>query len=93
MIIPNILDLLDLTTNIISLGKLDDQGCITLLSCGFLTVHDKFGRLLTKTKKILRNIYKFKIYINERCNLTQENKSEACYGTKDSIIRVLILYK
>ena len=71
MIILNILYLPNLKTNILSLGKLDDQGFITILSCGFLKVHDKFSRLLTKTKKIARNMYKLKIDINERCNLTQ----------------------
>ena len=50
--IPNVLYLPDLKTNILSLGKLDDQGCKTFLSSGFLIVHDKSGRLLTKTKKM-----------------------------------------
>ena len=57
MIILNILYLLDSKTNILSLGKLDDQGCKTILSSCFLTVHDKFGRLLTKTKKTIGNMY------------------------------------
>ena len=52
MIIPNILYLPDLKTNILSLGKFDDQGFITILSCGFLTVHDKFSRLLTNLKRM-----------------------------------------
>ena len=57
MIIPNVLHLLDLKTNILSLGKLDDQGCKTILNSSFLTVHDKFGRLMTKTKKTRGNMY------------------------------------
>ena len=77
MIIPNVLYLLDLKTNILSLRNLDDQGCKTILISGFHTVHDKFGRLLTKTKKISGNMYKLKININERCNSTAEEKSEA----------------
>ena len=77
MIIPNILYLCDLKTNILSLGKFDDQGCKTILSNGFLTVHNKFGRLLTKTMKAVGNMYKFMININERCNLTKEDASEA----------------
>ena len=77
LIIQNVLYLLDLKTNILSLGKLDDQGCKTSLSNGFLTVHDKAGRLLTKTKKTLGNMYKMKIDINERCNLIKEEASEA----------------
>ena len=77
LIIPNALYLPDLKTNILSLGKLDDQGCKTILSSGFLTVHDKFGRLLTKTKKTSGNMYKMKININESCNLIEEEASEA----------------
>ena len=75
--IPNVLYLPDLKTNILSLGKLDEQGCKTFLSSGFLTVHDKSGRLLTKTKKTLGNMYKMMININERCNLVEEEASEA----------------
>ena len=51
LIILNVLYLPDLKTNILSLGKLDDQGCKTTLSCGFLTIHDKFRSLLTKQRK------------------------------------------
>ena len=75
LIIPNVLYLPDLKTNILSLGKLDDQGCKTILSCGFLKIHDKLGILLTKTKKSLGNMYKLKININEKCNLTKEDAS------------------
>ena len=50
--ISNVLYLRDLKTNILSLGKLDDQGCKTFLSSGFLKIHDKSGKLLTKTKKM-----------------------------------------
>ena len=76
LIIPNVLYLPDLKTNILSLGKLDEQGCKTFLSSGFLTVHDKSGILLTKTKKTSGNMYKMKININERCNLIEEKASE-----------------
>ena len=56
MFMPNVLYLLDLKTNIL-LGKLDDQGCRTLLSSRFLMIHDKFGRLLTKTRQTKGNMY------------------------------------
>ena len=77
LIIPNVLYLPDLKTNILSLEKLDDQGCKTTLRSGFITVHDKSERLLTKTKKTSRNMYKMKININESCNLIEEEASEA----------------
>ena len=77
MIIQNVLYLPNLKTDILSLEKLDDQGCKTILSSGFLTVHEKFDRLLTKTKRTTRNMYKLKININKRCNLIEEDESEA----------------
>ena len=76
LIIQNVLYLPDLKTNIISLGKLDDQGCKTILSSGFLTIHGKLRRLLTKMKKTSRNMYKLKININESCNLIEGETSE-----------------
>ena len=50
MVIPNVLYLPDLMTNILSLGNLDDQECKTLLSDGFLTFYDKFGYFLIKPR-------------------------------------------
>ena len=40
-------------------------------------IHDKFGRLLTKTKKTIENMYKLKIKISELCNLINEDNNEA----------------
>ena len=40
MIFENLLYILKLKTNILSLGKLDSQGCDIHLRDGFLTVHD-----------------------------------------------------
>ena len=77
LLIRNVLYLPDLKTNILSLKKLDDQGCKTSLRNGFLTIHDRVGRLLTKTKKTLVNMYKMKIDINEECNVIKEEESEA----------------
>ena len=72
LLIQNVLYLPDLKTNILSLEKLDDQGCKTSL-----TIHDMADILLTITKKTSRNMYKMKIDINERCNLIKEEESEA----------------
>ena len=49
--LEGVLYLPKLKTNILSLRKLDDQGCKTSLSGGYLTIRDKKGKLLTKTKK------------------------------------------
>ena len=80
---------MDLKTNILRLVKMDDQVCITILRNGFLIVHDKFFRLLTKTKKTKGNIYQLKIKIRDKYNMTKEDNSDVCgYGTKDYVIRV-----
>ena len=44
MIFKNFLYLPKLKTNILSLGKLDSQGCDIYLRDGFLTLHDGQGR-------------------------------------------------
>ncbi|XP_078437675.1 uncharacterized protein LOC144708301 [Wolffia australiana] len=57
----NVLFVPNLKTNILSLGKLDDQGCETNLKNGYLTIHDKKGRQLTKTHKTSGNMYMMKL--------------------------------
>ena len=49
MIFENVLYIPKLKTNILSLGKLDSQGCDIHLRNGFLTLYDGHGRLLTNT--------------------------------------------
>ena len=49
MIFENIIYIPKLKTNILSLGKLDSQGCDIRLRDGFLTLYDGQRRLLTKT--------------------------------------------
>ena len=65
-----------LKTNILSLGKLDSQGCDIHFKDGFLTLHDGQGRLLTKTPKTRGNIYLLKVNIIEHCLLVTENDEE-----------------
>ena len=57
MIFLNVSFMPNLKTKILSLGKLDDQGCKTTLQDGFLTIHDKKGRLPTKTLETRGNMY------------------------------------
>ena len=57
MILLKVVYLHDLKTNILSLGKLNDQDCKTILSRSFLIVHENFSILLTKTKKTRGNMY------------------------------------
>ena len=56
MIFENIFYIPKLKTSILSLGKIDSQGCDIRLRDGFLTLYDAEERLLTKNPKTRRNI-------------------------------------
>ena len=77
MIFENVLYIPKLKTNILSLGKLDSQGCDIRLRNGFLTLYDGQGRLLTKTSKTRGNMYLLKLNIVEHCLLVEKNDEEA----------------
>ena len=66
--------------NILSLGKLDDQGCKTSLSEGYLTIRDGKGKFLTKTKKTRGNMYQVKLTISEECNNSREDEAWMWHG-------------
>ena len=82
-------------TNILSLGKLDDQGCKTSLSEGYLKIRDTNGKFLTKTKKTWGNMYQTRISISEECNRSREDEAWLWHGrlchhsfhTLDSMIK------
>ena len=69
MELEGVLYLQDLKTNILSLRKLNDQGCRTSFSEGYLTTRDKKGKLLTKTKKTRGNMYQMRLIISEKCRM------------------------
>ena len=77
MIFENALYIPKLKTNILSLGKLDYQGCDVHLRDGFLTLHGGQGRLLTKTPKTRGNMYLLKLNIVKNCLLVKKNDEEA----------------
>ena len=93
--LKGVLYLPKLKKNILSLEKLDDQGCKTSLSGGYLTIRDKTGKLLTKTKKTRGNMYQIKLSISESCNLSREDEAWLWHGrfchqsfhTLDSMIK------
>ena len=93
--LKGILYLPRLKTNILSLGKLDDQGCKTSLSKGYLTIHDRKGKLLIKTKKTRGNMYQIRLSISEECNMSREYEAWLWHGrfchqsfhTLDSMIK------
>ena len=93
--LQGVLYLPKLKRNILCLGKLDDQGCKTSLSGGYLTIRDKKEKLLTKTKKTRGNMYQIKLAISESCNLSREDEAWLWHGrfchqsfhTLDSMIK------
>ena len=78
--LKGVLYLPKLKTHILSLGKLDDQGCKTSLSGGYLKIRDKKGKLLTKMKKTRGNMYQIKLSISESCNLSREDEAQLLHG-------------
>ena len=77
MIFESVLYIPKLRTNILSLGKLDSQGCDIHLRDDFLTLYGGQGRLLTKTPKTRGNMYLLKLNIVEHCLLVEKNDEEA----------------
>ena len=77
MIFENVFYILKLKTNILSLRKLDSQGCDICLRDVFLTLHDGQGRLLTKTPKTRGNMYLLKLNIIKHCLIVEKNDEEA----------------
>ena len=77
MIFENIFYIRKLKTNVLSLGKLDSQGCDIRLRDDFLTLHDGQGRLLTKTPKTKENMYILKLNIVEHYLFMEKNDKEA----------------
>ena len=64
-------------TNILSLGKLDSQGCDIRLRDYFLTLHDGQRRLLTKTPNMKGNMCLLKLITVKHCLLVEKNDEEA----------------
>ena len=68
MIFENILYKPKLKTNILILGKLDDQGYDMRIRKGCIILHDSKRRLLTKTHKTKGNMYLMKLNITKQCS-------------------------
>ena len=77
MIFENVLYIPKLKTDILSLGKLDSQGCDIHLRDGFLTLYDGQRRLLTKTPQTRGNMYLLKLNIVKHCLLVEKNDEKA----------------
>ena len=87
--LKGVLYLPKLKTNILSLGKLDDQGCNTSLSEGYLTIHDKRENFLPRHRK--HGVICIKSNsLSVKHAIYQEKMKHGC-GMEDSVIRVFIL--
>ena len=91
MIFDSVFYIPKLKTNILSLEKLDSQGCDIHLWDGFLTLHDDQGRLLTKTPKTRRNMHLLKLNIVEHCILVERMMKRQAYDIEGYVIKVLVL--
>ena len=78
--LKGVLYLPKLKKNILSLGKLDYQGCKTSLSEGYLTIRGRKGKFLTKTKKTQGNMYQIRLSISEEFNLKRVDEAWLCHG-------------
>ena len=73
MRLDNVLYVLKLKANILSLGQFDEHGCRILIEGGFLTIYDQHGRLLVKVKKTLSRLYLLKLNPVLSCMVADDN--------------------
>jgi hypothetical protein len=59
-----------LTTNIVSLGQLDEGGCDVHIRHGILCIHDKGNRLVAKVKRSANRLYTLRVNIARPLCLT-----------------------
>ena len=78
--LEGVLYLPKLKTNILSLGKLNDQGCRTSLGEGYLTIRERKGKLLTKKKKTRGNKYQMRLTRSEEFNMSREDDAWLWHG-------------
>ena len=65
-----------LRVNILSLGKLDEDGFTSTLGGGVLSIFDKEGKQFSRIRKTNGNMYLFKLGVSEFCQISQEEEQE-----------------
>ena len=73
--LKNVLYTPSLKANILSLGRLDEEGYDIRLRKGFLTIHDDKGFLLTKVQRSSGRLYHLKLDIIEHCLQISEDRT------------------
>ena len=72
----NVLYVPDLAANILSLGRLDEEGCRMTMAGGKLTVFDRHGRLVAEVQRSEGRLYLLKLKVVDQCLVTTEDSSE-----------------
>ncbi|KAG7594052.1 Integrase catalytic core [Arabidopsis thaliana x Arabidopsis arenosa] len=67
----------DLKSNIISLGQATESGCDIRLKDGYLTMHDRDGKLLVKAERSKNRLYKVKMGLKDNTCLYLTTVSES----------------
>ena len=72
----NVLYVPDLAANILSLGRLDEEGCRMTMAGGKLTVFDRHGRLVAKVQRSEGRLYLLKLKVVDQCLVATKDSSE-----------------
>ena len=74
--IEGVLYVPSLKVNILSLGKLDEDGFISTLGGGILSIIDKEGKQFAKVKKTKSSMYLLNVVVSEFCQISREEDQE-----------------
>ena len=66
----------NLSANILSLGRLDEEGCRMTMARGKLTIFDCEDRLLAQVQRSKGRLYLVKLSVVDQCLITTEDSSE-----------------
>jgi hypothetical protein len=78
-VLTSIYLILRLTTNIVSLGQLEEDGHKIVLQFGFLKIWDRSGRLVAKVQWVVNHLYILQVNIGKPVCLTAQGDSPAWY--------------
>ena len=81
----NVLYVPDLAANILSLGRLDEEGCRMTMVGGKLTIFDRNGPLVAEVQRSEGRLYLLKLNVVDQCLVATEDSSEnwlwhSCFG-------------
>ena len=74
--IEGVLYVPSLRVNILSLGKLDEDGFASTLGGGVLSIFDKEGKQFARVRKTNGSMYLLKLNVSESCQISREEDQE-----------------